>query len=308
MQLSGVYPPFPSEQEGIKVIQEAIADGVNFFDTSDIYGPHTNEVLLGKALKNIPRESYVLATKFGLRVVNGALAVCGEPQYVKQCCYASLERLGMNYIDLYYAHRIDKNVPIEDTMRALVELVNEGKIKSIGLSECSVETLRRAHAVHPIAAIQYEYSLFYTGPESGLLDACRELGVTFVAYSPLGRGFLTGKYKSIDDLDPNDWRRTQPRFLGENWVKNMNLVKEIQKLADAKGCTISQIALAWCLHQGEHIVVIPGTKSVKYLKENDHADRITLNQQELSKIREILRTFPLEGERYTAGGLSLLDV
>lgn len=308
MQLSAFYPPYPSEEESIQLIHAALEDGVNFFDTSNVYGPHTNEILLGKALKNVPREKFVLATKFGIRVVNGQMGVCGEPKYVKDCCYESLQRLGMDYIDLFYAHRIDKNTPIEDTMRAFVELINEGKIKSIGLSECSVETLRRAHAVHPVAAVQYEYSLFYTKAEQGLLEACRELGVTFVAYSPLGRGFLSGKYKSINDLDPKDSRRNQPRFQPDNWEKNVRLVNEVQKIADEKGCTSSQIALAWCLSQGDHVTVIPGTKSIKYLKENNLSDKVVLSQTELTRLREVLNSLPIEGERYPENHLTYLDV
>jgi len=308
MQLSAFYPPFPPEQESIDLIHAALQDGVNFFDTSDIYGPHTNEILLGKAFKDVPRESFVLATKFGIRRVDGKMSVCGEPEYVKQCCYASLERLGMDYVDLYYAHRIDRNVPIEDTVRAMAELVSEGKVRSIGLSECSEQTLRRAHAVHPISAIQWEYSLFCLAPEQGLLNACKELGITFVAYSPLGRGFLTGKYKSVDDLEQNDMRRTNPRFIGENWQKNMRLVNEVEKMAQEKGCTAGQIALAWVLSQGDNINVIPGTKSVKYLRENNQAENVELNEDDLVRLREILTTFPTEGERYHESSMILVNV
>jgi len=300
MQLSGFYPPFPPEQDSIQLIHAALEQGINFFDTSDVYGPHTNEILLGKALKNTPRNQFVLATKFGiLRNPDGKFSVRGDPDYVKQACKASLERLGLDYIDLYYAHRIDKNTPIEDTVKAMAELVQEGKVKAIGLSECSAQTLRRAHAVFPISAVEYEYSLFCLEPEKNeLLETCKELGITFVAYSPLGRGFLTGKYHSVNDLHAQDTRRYHPRFQGENWEKNMRLVKEVEKMAAAKGCTTGQIALAWVLNQGENIVVIPGTKSIKYLHENSEAEKIVLSQEELNKLRELVDAFPTHGDRY----------
>jgi len=309
MQLSAFYPPFPAEEDSIKLLHTALEDGINFFDTSDVYGPHTNELVIGKAFKNVARDKFVLATKFGISFKDGQVTVRGDREYVKQSCYASLERLGMDYIDLYYVHRIDKSVPIEETVGAMAELVREGKVRSIGLSECNSNTLRRAHAVHPIAAIQIEYSLFCLSPErNGLLDTARELGVTVVAYSPLGRGFLTGKYQSINDLDEKDSRRTQPRFQGENWEKNLRLIKEVEKIAKEKNCTVGQIALAWVLKQGENIVVIPGTKSIKYLKENNQAESVVLSQDDMNRLREYLNQFPTSGERYNEAQLTLLDL
>jgi len=233
------------------------------------------------------------------------VCVRGDPDYVKQACQRSLERLGMDYIDLYYLHRVDKNVPIEDTVRAMAELVKEGKVRYIGLSECSAETLRRAHAVHPISAVQSEYSLFWLNPEvNGVLSTCRELGVTFVAFSPLGRGFLSGKYKSINDLEPNDTRRNIPRFQGDNWNLNMRIVDDVDKIAKEKGCTVSQIALAFILAD-KQVVVIPGTKSLKYLNENNHA--IHLTEQDINRLRNILNTFPIEGHRYPDELQKLID-
>jgi len=308
MQLSGFYGTIPPEEESIHLLRTAYEHGVNFFDTSDIYGPHTNEVLIGKAFKDIPRENLVIATKFGIRRKDGVMSTCGTPEYVREACQASLNRLGMSYIDLYYIHRVDPSTPIEDTIRALAELVREGKIRNIGISECSVETLRRAHAIHPIAAIQSEYSLFcLNSEENTMLETCKELGVTFVSYSPLGRGFLSGKYKSLDDLDEKDWRRNVPRYQGENWEKNVHLVNEVVKLAQEKGCTPSQIALAWVL-QHEHVVTIPGTKSIKYLEENIESDNIELTDQDNEKIRELLNTFPTGGDRYPPGSMSSLEL
>jgi len=279
-----------------------------FFDTSDAYGPHTNEVMIGKAFKDIPRENLIIATKFGIIRKDGKVTINGKPEYVREACQASLNRLGMSYIDLYYIHRIDRSTPIEETIGALAELVREGKIRNIGLSECSVETLRRAHAVHPIAALQTEYSLFCLYPEQNtLLQTCIELGITFVAYSPLGRGFLSGKYKSINDLEENDWRRRIPRYQGENWEKNLLLVNEIEKLAQQKGCKTSQIALAWLLHNNENLVTIPGTKSIKYLEENIESETVELTDQDNEKIREILNSFPVGGDRYAPEGMTSLD-
>jgi len=261
---------------------------------------------LEKPLKTFLEKNYVLATKFGIVRKDGNTTIIGTPEYVKEACQKSLERLGLDYIDLYYQHRIDKSTPIEDTVTALAELVRDGKIRSIGLSECSVETLRRAHRVFPISAVQSEYSLFTLKPENEMLQVCRELGVTFVAYSPLGRGFLTGKYKSINDLDENDLRRNMPRFQGENWEKNVLLVNEVQKMAQEKGCTSSQIALAWLL-KNEGLVTIPGTKSIKYLLENYETNNIQLTEEDHVRLRNILNTFPIEGERYPPQGMTFLE-
>jgi len=308
MQLSQYYGTLPPEEESIHLLQSAYEHGVNFFDTSDFYGPHTNEILLGKAFKDIPRENLFIATKFGISRKDGKVIINGKPEYVKECCQASLNRLGMSYIDLYYIHRVDSNTPIEETVGALAELVREGKIRHIGISECSVATLRRAHAVHPIAAVQSEYSLFSLDPEQNtMLETCRELGITFVAYSPLGRGFLSGKYKSINDLEENDIRRNIPRFQGENWDKNMILVNELGKMAQEKGCSMSQIAIAWVL-LNENVVTIPGTKSVKYLLENLGSENVELTEEDQIKIREVLNTFPVVGLRTSPEGMSVLDL
>ncbi|RIA88456.1 aldo/keto reductase [Glomus cerebriforme] len=308
MGMSSFYGSF-DEQENLKVLNRALELGCNFWDTSDMYGPETNEILLSKVLKDRRSEVFI-CTKFGvIRDSNFNFSVCGTPEYVHQACENSLKRLGIDYIDLYYQHRMDPNTPIEDTVGALAELVKEGKIKHIGLSECSANTLRRAHKVHPIAALQIEYSPWSLDIETnGIMETCRELGITIVAYSPLGRGFLTGKYKSIDDFEPNDIRRTHPRFQGENFAKNLELVNKFSEYANKKGVTSSQLCLAWVLAQGDNIVTIPGTKKIKYLEENLEAAKIQLSSNELSEIRQILNSIEIIGDRYTANGMKLVGI
>ena len=276
------------DQESIATIHHALELGINFLDTADIYGMGHNEKLVGQALQS-RRDQAIVATKFG--VVRGqdgsSQGFNGQPEYVKASCEASLERLGIDVIDLYYLHRVDPNTPIEETVGAMATLVKEGKVRHLGLSEVSPEMLRRAHAVHPITALETEYSLWSRDPEDEILAACRELGVGFVAYSPLGRGFLTGQIKTPDDLAEDDWRRKSPRFQGENFYRNLELVKRIQEIAVEKGCQPSQLAIAWVLAQGEHIVPIPGTKRRSYLKENLGALEITLGEEELARINEV---------------------
>ncbi|MDH5251647.1 MAG: aldo/keto reductase, partial [Cyclobacteriaceae bacterium] len=264
MGMSEFYGSF-DDVESIKVIHRAIDLGITFLDTADAYGPHKNEVLVGKAIKG-KRDRITLATKFGIvRDVNdpSKRGVNGKPEYVRSSCDASLQRLGVDVIDLYYLHRKDPNTPIEETVGAMSELVKAGKIKAIGLSEVSAETLRKAHAVHPISALQTEYSLWSRDPEDELFDVCKELKIAFVAYSPLGRGFLTGSIKKFEDFAPNDWRRGSPRFQGENFQKNLGLVKKLEDMATKRGCTASQLALAWVLAQGDFIFPIPGTKRLR---------------------------------------------
>lgn len=288
------------EQESIATIHRALDLGVNFLDTADMYGVGKNEELVGRAIKN-RRDEVILATKFGnVRSPDGGfLGVNGTPEYVRQACDASLQRLGVDEIDLYYQHRVDPNVPIEETVGAMAELVQAGKVRFLGLSEAAPETIRRANAVHQIMALQTEYSLWTRDPEDEILPTCRELGIAFVAYSPLGRGFLTGVFKSIDDLAPDDWRRYSPRFQGENFQKNLDLVKKIEELAKEKSCQPSQVALAWLLAQGEDIVPIPGTKRVKYLEENvAAAEGVALNLSELEMLDRIAPKGIAAGERY----------
>ncbi|CAI2170401.1 2163_t:CDS:2 [Funneliformis geosporum] len=293
------------EQENINVLNRAIELGCNFLDTADVYGD--NEIILSKFLKERRNEVF-LCTKFGFIQDPTTFSIIGTPEYVHQACENSLKRLGIDCIDLYYQHRVDPNTPIEDTVGALAELVKKGKIKYIGLSECSVETLRRAHKVHPIAAVQFEYSPWTLDIETnGIMEACRELGITIVAYSPLGRGFLTGRYKSFDDLEPGDIRRTHPRFQPENFAKNLELVHKINECANKKGITPSQLCLSWVLAQGDGIVVIPGTKKVKYLEENLEAAKIQLTSEELSEIRKIISSVEIIGTRYTAVSMQTLD-
>jgi aryl-alcohol dehydrogenase-like predicted oxidoreductase len=288
------------EQESIATIHRALDLGVNFLDTADMYGVGKNEELVGRAIKD-RRDEVILATKFGnVRSPNGEfLGVNGTPEYVRQACDASLQRLGIDAIDLYYQHRVDPNVPIEETVGAMAELVQAGKIRFLGLSEAAPGTIRRANAVHQITALQTEYSLWTRDPEDEILPTCRELGISFVAYSPLGRGFLTGQFKSIDDLAPDDWRRYSPRFQGENFSKNLDLVKKMEELAKEKGCQPSQLALAWLLAQGEDIVPIPGTKRIKYLEENvAAAEGIALSLSELEMLDRIAPKNVASGERY----------
>jgi aryl-alcohol dehydrogenase-like predicted oxidoreductase len=288
------------DAESMAVIKHAFEKGINFFDTADIYGPYTNEELVGRAIQDF-RQQVTLATKFGIvrdPADPARRGVNGRPEYVQSSCEASLKRLGVDVIDLYYLHRKDPDTPIEETVGAMKKLVEQGKIRAIGLSEINEETLRKAHAVHPVTALQSEYSLWTRDPEDGILDTCKELGIAFVAYSPLGRGFLTGGIKKFDDFEPDDYRRFSPRFQGENFERNLRLVKRIEEMAENKGCTAAQLALAWVLSRGEHIFPIPGTKKMKYLDENIDALRVRLNSHELEEIDGILPKGAAAGTRY----------
>lgn len=292
------------EDESIATIHRAIELGVTFLDTADMYGVGHNEELVGRAIKD-RRDKVVLATKFGnVRGPNGErLGISGKPDYVRQACEASLRRLKVDVIDLYYQHRVDPDTPIEDTVGAMAELVREGKVRYLGLSEAAPHTIRRAHAVHPITALQTEYSLWSRDPEDEILDTVRELGIGFVPYSPLGRGFLTGQIKSIDDLAPDDFRRSAPRFQGDNFQKNLDLVREIETIAQEKGCAPAQLALAWVLAQGDDIVPIPGTKRRKYLEQNVGALDVKLTAEDLERIDRIIPPGAAAGTRYAAAGM-----
>jgi aryl-alcohol dehydrogenase-like predicted oxidoreductase len=287
------------EGEAIETIHRALDLGIDFLDTADMYGPHTNEQLVGRAIAG-RRDEVVLATKFGN--VRGEdpneRRVDGRPEYVHEACEGSLRRLGVDHIDLYYQHRVDPSTPIEETVGAMSELVSEGKVRYLGLSEAAPETIRRAHAVHPISALQTEYSLWTRDPEEEVLPTIRDLGIGFVAYSPLGRGFLTGRIASLDDLDPDDFRRRNPRFTGENFQRNLDLVARVRELADEKSVTAGQLALAWVLHQGADIVPIPGTKRRGYLEENAAATEIELDAEDLARIDEVAPRGAAAGERY----------
>jgi aryl-alcohol dehydrogenase-like predicted oxidoreductase len=297
------------DDESIATIHRTLDLGINFLDTADVYGPYKNEELVGRAIRS-RRDQVVLATKFGivrdpkdanLRSVNG------KPDYVRQACEASLKRLGTDHIDLYYQHRVDPNTPIEDTVGALAQLVREGKIRHIGLSEVSPQTLRRAHKVRPITALQTEYSLWTRDPEDEVLPTCRDLGIGFVAYSPLGRGFLTGQFKKLEDLPADDYRRFSPRFQGENFQKNLDLVRRIQELAKEKACAPAQLALAWVLAQGDDIVPIPGTKHRKYLEENVGALEVHLTEEDLRRIAEVMPQGAASGLRYPEHMMALVN-
>ncbi|HZH10244.1 MAG TPA: aldo/keto reductase [Microvirga sp.] len=292
------------EDESIATIHRATELGVTFLDTADMYGVGHNEELVGRAIED-RRDKVVLATKFGnVRGPNGErLGISGKPDYVRQACEASLRRLKVDVIDLYYQHRVDPDTPIEDTVGAMADLVREGKVRYLGLSEAAPQTIRRAHAVHPIAALQTEYSLWSRDPESGILDTVRELGIGFVPYSPLGRGFLTGQIRSIDDLAPDDFRRSAPRFQGENFQKNLDLVHEIEAMAREKGCAPAQLALAWVLAQGDDIVPIPGTKRRAYLEQNVGALDVGLTAEDLDRIDRIIPPGAAAGTRYAASGM-----
>jgi aryl-alcohol dehydrogenase-like predicted oxidoreductase len=287
------------EDEGVATIHRALELGVTFLDTADMYGPFTNERLVGRAIAG-RRDEVQLATKFGnVRGENGErLGIRGDAEYVHQACDASLQRLGVDVIDLYYQHRVDKSVDIEETVGAMAELVEAGKVRYLGLSEASPETIRRAHAVHPITALQTEYSLWSRDPESEILPTVRELGIGFVAYSPLGRGFLSGRFRSPSDFPDDDFRRHHPRFQGENFERNMQLVERVEQLAAEKGVTAGQLALAWVLHRGEDIVPIPGTKRVRYLEENAAAADVELTDDELRQLDEIAPAGVAAGDRY----------
>jgi aryl-alcohol dehydrogenase-like predicted oxidoreductase len=295
------------DAESIATIHAALDAGLNFLDTADMYGPFVNEELVGRAIKG-RRAEVVLATKFGMVRSQdpAARGVNGRPQYVRAACEASLRRLGVDAIDLYYQHRVDPATPIEDTVGAMAELVRAGKVRHLGLSEAGADTLHRASAVHPIAALQTEYSLWSRDPEEGVLAACRELGIGFVAYSPLGRGFLTARFRRFKDLAPDDYRRHSPRFQGENFQKNLELVGRIQDIAVEKGCTASQLALAWVMAQGEDIVPIFGTKRRRYLAENLGAAQVVLTGEDLKRIDEVAPQGAAAGERYPAAMMSLV--
>jgi aryl-alcohol dehydrogenase-like predicted oxidoreductase len=294
------------EARSIATIHRALDLGINFLDTADIYGPFTNERLVGRAIRD-RRDTVVLATKFGnVRSEDGAfLGIDGRPDYVRQACDASLQRLGVDVIDLYYQHRVDDKTPIEDTVGAMAELVAAGKVRYLGLSEAAPDTIRRANAVHRITALQTEYSLWSRDPEDGLLATTRALGIAFVAYSPLGRGFLTGRFRSLDDLAPDDWRRNNPRFQGENLQKNLDLVARVEAVALTKGCTPAQLALAWLLARGNDIVPIPGSTRSERVEENAAAADITLSPEEIAMLDAVGAT--VAGERYTEGGMRVVN-
>jgi aryl-alcohol dehydrogenase-like predicted oxidoreductase len=288
-----------SESESIATIHRALDLGINFLDTADMYGPFTNEQLVGKALKG-RRDGIIIATKFGNeRGLDGKfLGVNGRPEYVRACCDASLKRLGITQIDLYYQHRVDTKVPIEETVGAMAELVKAGKVRYLGLSEAAPATIRRAHKIHSISALQTEYSLWSRDPEAEILPTVRELGIGFVAYSPLGRGFLTGRFQKPEDLPRDDWRNKHPRFQGENFNRNLELARRVKHIAQEKNLQPSQVAIAWLLHQGEDIVPIPGTKQRKYLEENIKALDVTLSDAELQKIDTAFPRGLTAGDRY----------
>lgn len=298
------------EAESIATIHRALELGVNFFDTSDMYGPYKNEELLGRAIAD-RREEVIIATKFGIvrDPQNPALrGVSGKPDYVRASCEGSLRRLGVETIDLYYQHRVDPTVPIEETIGAMADLVKEGKVRYLGMSEAGAQTIRRAHATHPISALQTEYSLWSRDCEDDILPTVRELGIGFVAYSPLGRGFLSGAFKSLDDLEPDDFRRHSPRFQGENFQKNLDLVDKIKALAAARDLTPSQLALAWVLGQGDDIVPIPGTKRRKYLEENVAASQVTLSDAERTEIDAAFPQGAAAGLRYPEFAMKMVNL
>jgi len=300
------------EQESIRTLHRAVDLGVTFFDTAEVYGPYGNEILLGKALKDV-RDRVTIATKFGFRIATGKspsetiIGVDGSPENAKAVAEASLKRLGTDVIDLYYQHRVDPSVPIEETVGAMAELVREGKVRTLGLSEASAATIRRAHAVHPIAAVQSEYSLWSRDPEDEVLETCRELGIGFVPYSPLGRGMLTGAIRNVDDLGKDDFRRNLPRFQAENLDANAALVETLKTIADDKGVTAAQLALAWVLHQGDFIVPIPGARKLSHLEQNGAAAEITLSAAELTTLGDALSPNRVAGKRYSDASLALTN-
>lgn len=296
------------EVESIATIEQALNLGVNFLDTADMYGFGANEILVGKAIKG-QRERAIIATKFGIQRGNDAMSrsINGKSEYVRQACDASLQRLQIDCIDLYYQHRVDPTVPIEETVGAMAELVQQGKVRYLGLSEASATTIRRAHAIHPISALQTEYSLWTRDPEVEILSTVRELGIGFVPYSPMGRGFLSGKITSPDDFEPDDVRQHFPRFQGESFYQNIKLVDRVKEIAIQKGCTPGQLALAWLLAQGEDIVPIPGTKRRSYLTENVAAIDVVLTSAELAQIDAVVPKDLVFGDRYTAAGMATLN-
>jgi aryl-alcohol dehydrogenase-like predicted oxidoreductase len=308
MGMSFAYGP-ANDDESMKVLHRYLELGGNFLDTAEIYGPYKNEELVGKFLRGTKRDRLVVATKFGFRIVNGErLGLDSSPGNVAKACEGSLRRLGIATIDLCYQHRVDPKVPIEETVGAMAKLVKEGKVRQLGLSEASPATIRRAHKVHPIAAVQSEYSLWSREVETnGVLETCRELGIMFVPYSPLGRGFLTGAIQKLEDLDATDWRRTNPRFGEEALKANVKLADAVKALARKKGCTPAQLALAWVLAQGKDLVPIPGTKRLRYFEDNMGALRVELSTTDLWEIREHVSKIPVAGERYTPEMMALLN-
>jgi aryl-alcohol dehydrogenase-like predicted oxidoreductase len=308
MGMSDFYAPSGQEDEFIGVIHRALEIGIDFLDTADMYGPFKNERLVGRAIRD-RRDRVFIATKFGNeRTDDGKMVgINGRPEYVRNACEASLQRLGIDTIDLYYQHRVDANTPIEDTVGAMAELVSAGKVRYLGLSEAGPETIRRAHGVHAITALQTEYSLWSRDPEEELLAVCRELGIGFVPYSPLGRGFLTGKFQSPDDLAPGDWRRNHPRFQGENFAKNLQLAERVREMAERRGCTPAQLALAWLLARGEDIIPIPGSTVRERVEENAAAADVHLSPSDLAAIDAVAPHGVAAGMRYSEAGMRTVN-
>jgi aryl-alcohol dehydrogenase-like predicted oxidoreductase len=308
MGMSYAYGP-TDESESLAVLRRYVELGGNFLDTAEIYGPYKNEELLGRFLREVPREQVVVATKFGFRLENGTIqGVDSSPANVHRACDGSLKRLGIDIIDLYYQHRVDPAVPIEETVGAMAELVSAGKVRQLGLSEAGADTLKRAHAVHPVTALQSEYSLWSRDIErNATLAACRELGIGFVAYSPLGRGFLTGAIQKPSDLSSDDWRHTNPRFQGEAFETNLRLAEHVKNIAKRKGCSPAQLALSWVLAQGQDIVPIPGTKRLRYLEDNMGAVDVSLSADELAQINSLFPPGAAQGERYAESMMALLN-
>ena len=308
MGMAAFYGQASDEAQATAVIHRALDLGVTFFDTAEMYGPHTNEIQVGKALAG-RRDRAFVATKFGIgyNADRSALTVDGSPVNVRRAIEGSLKRLGMDHVDLYYLHRVDPNTPIEETVGAMADLVTEGKVRFLGLSEAAPETLRRGHATHPITALQTEYSLWSRDPEDELLAVCEDLGVGFVPYSPLGRGFLSGEIKSIDDLAADDFRRANPRFQGENFQKNLDLVSAVQAIAADKGVTAAQLALAWVLSQGDHLVPIPGTRRIRTLEENAAATEVALSADDMARIEAVFPKGAAAGHRYAEAARSALN-
>lgn len=300
------------EQDSIRTLHRAVELGVNFFDTAEVYGPFENEILVGKGLKPF-RDKVVIATKFGFKIdttARDAKAMSGvdsRPEHVRAVAEASLKRLGIEVIDLFYQHRVDPTVPIEDTVGAMADLVTQGKVRALGLSEAGADTIRRAHAVHPISALQSEYSLWTREPEGDVLDTCRELGIGFVPFSPLGRGFLTGKIQKLEELGDDDFRRTLPRFSAENMAANASLIKLLEEMAEEKGVTAAQLALAWVLHQGDFIVPIPGARKIPHLEQNVAATEISLSADEVKRLGELLAPEKFSGKRYSDAAAAMVN-
>ena len=308
MGLSAFYTSsLPDDDAGLAILRRALDLGVNFLDTSDVYGPFTNEELVGRAIAGRRAEVF-LATKFGIVYGDGRMQVVGRPDYVRQACEASLRRLQVDHIDLYYQHRVDPGVPIEETVGAMAALVREGKVRYLGLSEAAAGTIRRAHAVHPITAVQSEYSLWTRDPEDQVLPVCRELGIGFVPYSPLGRGFLSGRFRRLEDLAPDDFRRNWPRFQGENFAKNLLLAERVREIAQEKACTPAQLALAWLLARGQDLVPIPGTSRIAALEENAGAVDVQMDEATLARIEAAAPRGVASGERYPETGMRTVNL